>query len=243
MNRLNIISTTFVLLCLSFHCGANQTEITIAVEDSAPPYSNKLGQGYSFNLLKAIFKDSPYTIKTMSVPYARALQMLESGHVIGALHVTKDANSARKFVFGEEPFITLDAYLYYANDSTQNFNSISEIPVTTQVGVTIDFEYGAEFEAHKRRLNVIQVSDQKQLIGMLKRGRIDVAIMYDDIANYKLAELKLPISSVKRGVLVSSSEAYLALDKSNGESAKLIAWVDKRLVELKQTHTYKQYFK
>ena len=74
-----------LLIVLSYSVSAQQTTasdkvVTIAAEDNWPPFSDERGRGLSTAIVSAAFKLAGYQIKTIAVPYARALYYTEAQH-------------------------------------------------------------------------------------------------------------------------------------------------------------------
>ena len=63
--------------------------ITIAAVDNWPPFSDEIGRGLSYTLVQAALRQSGYQLKTVVVPYARALYYTEHNMVDGCWNVTK----------------------------------------------------------------------------------------------------------------------------------------------------------
>src|SRR5690606_13331903 len=76
--------------------------VTLAAEDSWPPYSNKKGEGISRNIIQSAFNAVGIKVKFVVAPYARALRLTELGQVHGCFNVTKQSSTLEKFRFGEE---------------------------------------------------------------------------------------------------------------------------------------------
>ena len=229
---------TFIFMILTLY--ANAKEITIAIEDNAMPLSGKQNQGFSYRLVKEIFKGGPYSVKFLSVPYARVIKMIEHDEVDAALHVTKDVKNKDNFYFSKEVFIIAKAYLYYDKNSKDNFKSLAEVPDGTPVGKMIDFEYGTNFQNHKSRFKLFKVSDQEQLINLLQIGRIKVAAMYNRIALHTLKKMSKNPDQLRRGVFLNNSKTYLAFNKKRKHTSELSKFYDERLRELKKNGTYQK---
>jgi len=235
LTKVVLLNITFLL---SLHCSGKQ--LIIAAEDSVPPFSDKNGQGISINIINAVFKQSPYKVKYISVPYARALKMLTLGQVDGAFHVTKDVNNKDVFLFGIEPLLTLNSHFFYSTNSTINYSSLKEIPDGTSVAVMLGFEYGNDYLKHKDRFKIIQVNSQKQIIKLLLANRITMGIMYKSIALQKLTEMSLAKESIRQGHFNSSSDSFLVFNKNDQTSVGLVNYFDLELKRLKQSGEYQQ---
>jgi len=231
-----------ILLLLQSFCSASATDLTIAAENKAPPFSNEKGEGYSFDIINAIFENSDYRISFVSLPYPRAVASVKAGLVDAAFHLTKQLDSETSLIFGEEPLVTSSAYFYYAISTTENYDSIDKLPSQISIGVMNGFEYGKQFEEQKSRFVLVKAVDQKQLISMLVNRRVDVVIMYEDIANYTMKQLQSQQHLIRKGHVVVSSDAYLALSSSTPNAKQIIAFIDSQLKSLKESGKYQAIF-
>jgi polar amino acid transport system substrate-binding protein len=223
-------STVFILI-ISQHCLAIAS-ITLAAENSWPPYSDENGNGFSKSIIKAAYSAINVNVEFIAVPYARALKMTEQGQVDGAFNVTKQKSTIEIFNFGEIPILQATASFYYHNDSLLNFSSINEIPKDTSVGVIIGYEYGDKYELYKSQFKEVKVANQSQLIGMLRNKRIDMAIMFDEVAKNKLREMGLELNDIKKGAINHKSDIYVAFSKAKNTN-NAMKLLDKGLIKLK----------
>jgi polar amino acid transport system substrate-binding protein len=217
-------------LTLSQKCIAVET-LTLAAENSWPPYSDK--NGISKDIIQAAYKAVNVKVKFIAVPYARALKMTELGQVDGVFNVTKQKNTTDIFNFGNTPIFQATASFYYRHDSTINFTSTNEIPNGTSVGVIIGYEYGDNYEANKGRFSEVRVANQIQLIELLIKKRIEVAIMFDEVVKSKLEEMGLTLKAIKKGETNHKSNIYVAFSKlkNTHHAMKLL---DEGLVKIKK---------
>jgi polar amino acid transport system substrate-binding protein len=228
------IRTLFALiaLCACQNCAAIET-ITLAVENSWPPYSDNNGNGISKDIIQAAYDSVNVNVKFITVPYARAIKMAELGQVDGAFNVTKQKSTMGILNFGEIPILQATASFYYNNDSEMNFNSVNEIPNKTSVGIIIGYEYSDQFEKNRSRFNEIKVNNQTQLIKLLRTKRIDVAIMFDEVAKSKLDKMGLNINDIKKGKINHKSDIYVAFSKLK-DTNNAIKLLDKGLTNIKK---------
>jgi polar amino acid transport system substrate-binding protein len=228
-----------ILLSLLSFYSASATELTIAAENKAPPFSNEQGEGYSFDIIDAIFENSEYQISFISLPYPRAVASAKAGLVDAAFHLTKQLDNEPGLIFGKEPLVTSSAYFYYAASSKDNYGSVKTLPSQISIGIMNGFEYGERFEEQKSRFRLVKAVDQKQLISMLVNRRVNVAIMYEDMANYTMKQLPSQQHLIRKGHLVASSEAYLALSSSTPNAKQIIEFIDTQLKSLKESGKYR----
>jgi polar amino acid transport system substrate-binding protein len=212
---------------------ANET-ITLAAENSWPPYSDKSGNGISKDIIQAAYNAINVNVEFITVPYARALKMTENGQVDGVFNVTKQKSTIEIFNFGKVPILQAVSSFYYHNDSELNFSSINEIPKEIAIGVIIGYEYGDHYEIYKSQLKEVKVANQLQLIGLLLNKRIDMAIMFDDVVKIKLQEMGLEFNSIKKGKINHISDIYVAFSKAK-DTSNAMNLLDEGLKVIKNT--------
>ena len=235
---LNMLKVCFLITAVFITTDPQAKELLFAAENNSPPYSDVNGLGISFNVINAVFENSEYDINYVSVPYARALTMLEHNKVDGVFNVTLEVDNNSVFLFGREALFAAHSYLFYPKNNKKNYRTLQDIPDGTTVGVMIEFEYGKQFEKHKHRFKLVKVSDQQQLIRLLLRERIELAIMYEKMVFHDIKAMSLPVESIRKGFLQSTSKAYLAFNKQRGDLADVVAFFDKKLGELKESKRY-----
>jgi len=228
------LRTLFAIIILTIcqNCAAIES-ITLAVENSWPPYSDKNGNGISKDIIQAAYNSVNVKVEFIAVPYARALKMTELGQVDGAFNVTKQKSTIEILNFGKIPIFQATASFYYHNDSAMNFISANEIPEETSVGVIIGYEYGDKYEINKSRFSEIRVTSQTQLVELLRKKRIDVAIMFDDVVKSKLEKMGLNLNDIKKGKINHKSDIYVAFSKSK-DTKNAMKLLDQGLVNIKR---------
>ncbi|MGL4639559.1 MAG: substrate-binding periplasmic protein [Shewanella sp.] len=213
--------------------------ITLAAEDSWPPFANHLGQGISHRLIKAAFRQSNIEVSSLVVPYARALMMAEKGRVDGVFNVTREASTEGRFVFGQVPLFAATASFYQAKQRPLDADNKWQLPKGTVVGVIKSYEYGDEYPklVQERELNLVTVSSDQQLINLLLLGRIDMALMFDAVANEHLQQMGIK-GEIVPAFYNHTSDIYLAFSKKNPRATLLATALDQGLLHLKNSGQY-----
>lgn len=222
----------FILLNItgSYQCLAeSKRHIVLAVEDSWPPYSNENGDGISKEIVQRALNKAGYSVDFIAVPYARALLMTERGEVDGCFNVTKQADTQRRFDFGKEKLLSAAASYFYPHNSELAIHSPSDIPKRTTVALIIGYEYGDEYERIRQDVVEVRVSTQKQIIGLLKRNLVDMAIMFDEVAFYNLDQLGMEHKDLKKGRINHISDIYVAFSKNRGDLSQVKSDFDQQL--------------
>ena len=119
---------------------SSSQSITLAAEDSWPPFANQFGQGISHRLIAAAFKQSQVEVNSLVVPYSRALMMAEKGAVDGVFNVTREASTEQRFVFGNTPLFVAKASFYQRNQRPLIAANKWELPKGTVIGVIKSYE-------------------------------------------------------------------------------------------------------
>lgn len=202
-----------LIACLTVKSFADE-KLLLAAEDSWPPFSRSDGEGISQQIIKKACATAGINVEFIVVPYARALQMVKANEVDGAFNVTKQQSTLSEFKFGQEPLLQAPASFYYPSHSQLNFKSISDVPNNTVIALILGYEYGELYEANRQRFKEIRVSNQTQIINLLLRNRVDMAIMFDDVAEYYLSQMQLANDSIKKGNLNHVSDIYVAFNRS-----------------------------
>ena len=228
---MNFFKHFFTIAALTVAQYSTAESITLAVENSWPPFADKNGNGISKKIIQAAYNSVNINVEFIAVPYARALRMVEQGQVDGAFNVTKQKSTLEKFHFGEVPILKTSASFYYHIDSAMNFLSTSEMLKDTSVGVIIGYEYGDNYERNKHRFKEVKVANQAQLIQLLRKKRIDVAIMFDEVVKSKLENMKLSLDDIRKGHINHESDIHVAFSKAK-DTAKAMQLLDKGLLNL-----------
>ena len=220
-----------ILVCLIPATSTAEYKIKLAVENSWPPYSDENGDGISKLIIQRAFDNVGVDVEFIVVPYARALLMTQSGKVDGAFNVTKQNSTVDKFAFGEVPILQANASFFYHKESNLNFNTVDEIPTGTSIALILDYEYGELYEKSRNRFDEVRVSSQRQIIQLLQLKRVDMAIMFDDVAKHYLSELKLKNDEIKQGKTNHTSDIYVAFNKRK-ELIEIISLLDDGLQKM-----------
>lgn len=218
----------------------DSVRILLGAENSWPPYSDQHGEGLSTQLIKAAFAKSGLTPSFKVLPYARVLHDLQSGKIDGGYNVTLQKSTQDKYIFGQVPLVAVKSYWFFLPGKHAQITSITDIPSNFRVGVIRDYEYGDLYENHRHRFDEVQVSQQSQIIRMLKQGRIEAAVMFDREADFALKEMKLEASIFDKRFLNHSGDVYVAFSHKSPRARWLAEQLDKGLNELKITGEYEQ---
>lgn len=212
--------------------------LRLGAENSWPPYSDEQGQGISTDLIKAAFANRGVVLSFQVLPYARVLHDLASGKIDGGFNVSRQATTENKYIFGEVPLLSVKAYWFFMAGTHSNIKSFNDLPDNFRVGVIRDYEYGDDYEIHRHRFNEIRVSQQSQIIRMLKQGRIDAGIMFEREAEFAMRQMQLKSSVFDKRFLNHEGDVYVAFSHKSPRARWMAQELDKGLLMLKETGEY-----
>ncbi len=213
--------------------------VRLAAEDSWPPYSDGEGQGLSHDLVKAAFDVLDTDVETHVMPYSRVEHLIQSGQFNGGFNVTRQESTESLFHFGQEPLLTAPASFFFSPKSKTVYRSYEDIPDGTRIGLILGYEYGDIFQKNRARFQEIRVSKQQQIIRMLISGRIDAAIMFDEVAAHTLVEkLDLDAQAIVKGFQNHVSDIYVAFSLKDPMSGIFSERLDSGLRQLRESGAY-----
>lgn len=204
----------------------------LGAENSWPPYSDSNGQGISTQLIKAAFAQSGIQLDFQVLPYARVLHDLEVGKIDGGYNVTLQQTTANRFVFGKIPLVVAESYWFFMPGKHPDIKTIDKIPRDFRVGVILDYEYGDNYEKYRHRFKEVRVSQQAQIIKMLRQGRLDAAVMFDKEEEYTLRKMSLPSDLLEKRFLNHRGGVYLAFSRQNPQASKYASILDEGLLRI-----------
>lgn len=237
-----IKNTKLQVCCLLFvigiSCGTSHASdsLLLAVEDNWPPYAKSDGSGISRSIIEKALAFSDTRAEFIVVPYARALKMAENGEVDGVFNVTRQASTMQKFVFGQEPLLQASASFYYAPGIRADYQDVSQIPDSTSIALIIGYEYGDMYERHRPRFREVRVSSQQQIIMLLRKKKVQMAIMFDQVARHTVNQMPLK-QLPRKGQINHTSNIYLAFSPRAKQLENKIKLLDSGLQKLKQKPT------
>lgn len=239
---------TLMLFIIGSTCHADNNRlnsVVLAVENSWPPYADAKGQGIATNIVQQAFSTVDIKLFLKVLPYARVLAEVEKGMVAGGYNVTRQASTEEKFLFGQQVLLTATASFYFTENNNQalEYKNIADIPDGTRMGLMINYEYGDSFEQHQHRFKQIRVSSQTQIINMLKLGRIDSAVMFDEVASDTLTSMELDEHTIQKGPLNHVSDIYVAFSRTHKNAQFFADKLDQGLLYLKENGEYSKLLK
>lgn len=219
--------------------------IILGAENSWPPFSNADGSGISNQIVRSAFAAVGVVVDIRVYPYARVLHLVENGKLAGGFNVTRQHSTTPLFVFGEHPILQASSSLYYRKGRKNVYASVADMPAGTRIGLIIGYEYGDILEQHLNRFKVTRVNKQEQLLHMLSSDRIDVTILFDQVADYTLKQMAaskkyhFSRSDIVKGERHHTSDIYVVFSKKRKDARELAQMFDRGLAIIEADGRYK----
>ncbi len=233
------VATTYALalvLCavsLPATAANDLTEVTLAVENSWPPFSKADGTGLSNQIVREAYKSQGIDVNYVVAPYARQLIATQNGTYVGVFNVTKQPSTQRNFLFCKERLFKATTAYYIHEDKPLTAQNFKDLNAGERVGLIIGYEYGP-YILSNLAVEKYAVSNQTALIRMLLVGRLDTIIMFDAIAQYTLPTI--PGShKIKRAFEGEHSDIYVAFSKRHKDAPYFCEKLDQGLKTLKES--------
>ena len=184
----HLLNKWLCLLCLSWSSFSSSQEVSdrkiyvVRGDGDYSPYEmviNNQLTGFHIELTQIVAKQLNLELVFESLPWKRALAMVEKGLADAITYVGKNARRERYIIFtpGNElswaifGLVVLDSRKNGINFLNNNFASLQGY----KVGQLLGYSYGDDFD--KSPLNRSFYNKNDQLIGMLRTKRIDIAIL------------------------------------------------------------------
>jgi polar amino acid transport system substrate-binding protein len=189
----SFISSGFLLLFLtSLPIFAISAEIRYAVFP-APPYMinadpENAGEirGIDVDIVKEIAKRMNLDIKYIKCPWARCLQLMESGQADLLSSAYKRPEREEFMFYFDKPFLDkLPIAFYFRRGSGVVIDKYEDLYKLKSVGVLQDAGYFKQFDKDEK-VTKYMVPSQDQLFPMLLGGRFDVMAGYVPTENYRI---------------------------------------------------------
>lgn len=242
------------LLFLSFfaHAAEKAPEIVLGMEDSWAPYARPDGTGMAPELLKAAFSAVGVDVTFNVKPYARILEEVESGALLGGFNVARQPSTEERFLFGKENLFIAESH-FFVKKGTQMKKKGTQDPAEKpedlgsgeRVGLINGYEYG---EAVEKNQNIVisKVNTQKQNLDKLLAPipRLDTVVYFDKEAN-ELFRDEIAKGHMKEGDVVqafasSPSIIHVAFSRKHPSAHEYAHLLDEGLKKIRASGEYQK---
>ncbi|MCJ8303553.1 transporter substrate-binding domain-containing protein [Shewanella sp.] len=212
--------------------------IKLAAEDNWAPFANASGTGISHSIINSAFSRVGIEVKSIVVPYSRAVVMAKKGLVDGVFNLVKEKSTENHFIFGEQPLFSATASFYQNAKTPVQAVDKWQLPPNTKVGIIQGYEYGDELNLLPN-VHIFKLANHNQLINLLLLDRIDLAIMYDLVADQYIQRMGVA-TAIEKTFTNHTGQVYLAFSKHNPQAETLAKLLDTGLISLQQDGSYQK---
>jgi len=166
----------FVFVFL-FSINASAEKIVMAVMDDFTPFQyeeNNQAVGIDADMIREACKRLGIELELKVMPWKRALVNAEKGRVSGMLTALYTKERAGFLYFTKEGVHTQKNIIMAKKGSGLKIKSLDDLK-GKGIGVIRNFSYGPDFDNYQG-LNKVVCDNQKEMIRILERGRIDLAV-------------------------------------------------------------------
>jgi polar amino acid transport system substrate-binding protein len=161
-------------------CWAVPTVITIAAEDDWPPYSSMKAdrsgpQGFTPDLVRAVFKLKGIDVNFDTVPFARCMHLVKTGKAVACFNTTITDENRDEFHWHPTPIFKEGLAIFALNDITSTGMSAKALEGST-VGITTGYTYPTDFMRNEN-IKKFEANSDEHLLKMLAAKRVKFVIL------------------------------------------------------------------
>lgn len=253
--KIRCLAICFLLIALSQGSAAyaeTKRTVTLGMEDSFPPYARADGTGMAPELIRAAYAAVGVDVKFEVKPYARILEEVESGALVGGFGVAKQPTTENKFIFGTEPLFIVKSHFFtkkgtrlYKKGTHQPAQKPEDLGSQERVGLINGYEYGEAVEKNTHIL-VSRVNTQKQNLDKLLAPipRLDAVVYFENEAADLFRE-EIAAQRLKQGDVVPAFEStpsiiHVAFSKKHPQTEMDVKFLDQGLKIIRNNGLYKK---
>ncbi len=230
-----------LVFCISFSFANENVEIL--AEDEWPPYSNIDGSGIANSLLRTAYEEVNITSDFKILPFARIKEKLKAGVSILGISFGNVSVNRRKYLFGKKPLFSVSSHFYVLKDSSLlSLKNMNDLDSSIKVGIIVGYNYGDFIDLNKNNITLERVATHFQNFEKLRRKRVDMILLYDDIAAELIKKNKFE-GLLKKVFKGESLDIYAAFSKKHKDSKYFMDKLDKGLSLIKKNKKYERIFK
>lgn len=224
----------------SKHDGDTEQTIKIAAIDWCPQICPKQRQqGYVIELIKQVFKDSPYHLRIDYFPWSRAIKNVLTGQYQALLAPAKA--EAPQLRYPHTPVGQQAMCFFTKNDSQWRYDGVSSLK-DKQIGIAIDTsieELNDFVERHPEQFQYQPYHERyiTQNAKKLDKNRIDAFLFTYNSTRYELTQNGIWHNYRSAGC-VSSADIFLAFTPEQGQSHQVseqMTFFDMKMEQMNHT--------
>lgn len=226
-------------LVATLACG--RETVILAAEDDWPPYSSikadRSGpEGFSPDLVRAVFDLKGIDVKFLTVPFARCLHYARTGRVAGCFNTSRVDENREEYYWHPTPMFTEALALFERSDAEPGFQGLKDLEGKL-VGVTIGYTYSVDL-THLPRVTIVRANSDVQQLRMLLAGRIHYALLNTMPAYLRINEDPALQGRIRLARTLAEDGFWLAFSRQHADGRRLSLLFEEGLTELKASGRY-----
>jgi polar amino acid transport system substrate-binding protein len=219
------LTTALTLICALASAPAFSEEMTFVTGGMSPPYAyEEDGKivGMDTEVLTRFLRSKGVTPTFRAVPWKRALAEAQQGQVHGIFSLFKSDEREAFLYYPDTPINSVRTVVVGRKADNLTINGLEDLK-GLRVGVLHAYKYGPEFD-NMTGLNKIFCRDKQELITLLDRERVTVAMDSADVFNFKAKEYGFDLSKFEFLHQVQENPIFVAFSKTGlGERGRRLA--------------------
>jgi ABC-type amino acid transport substrate-binding protein len=188
------------LLCAAL-CGvaAQAAPVRILVEDAASPWSNRAGEGYANDLVRAAFAAAGVHAELAVVPYARCKALVIQGAATACFSMSAAPEFEQRVRFADKALFSVTPRFYFNARQPLAARALADLAPGTRVGIVHGYEY-PPFVAQLALRGIVLERGRSDVANLQKlaAGRLDAAlVMTDEMRSEELIQRQAGVGDVR----------------------------------------------
>lgn len=192
------------------------------------------------DMIQGITAEEGFAIKTMVLPWARAIEQLKTGELDMMMVIFKTAER-ENFMYFSDPYISVPTVVAVPRGASFSFSSLADLKGRKGLKVRND-SISDEFATLESQLDITKVVSFEQIVKMLanKRGEYAVVPKYGFLVEAKRLGLEHELEFLPK--TIAERTIHIALSKKSPHS-HLVPIINKKIREMKQNGEIAQMIK
>lgn len=187
-----------------------------------PPYQyEEKGEmtGIGVDIVNRVCKRLDITPEIRLLPWKRALRDVRIGRAHGLVSALRTDERAEFMHYVSEPLFTVKVAIFARKEDHVDISGLADLK--TPIGSVVSYSYGPEFDKHPG-LKKVECSDDRELIRILDKGRIDVGVAHEGPFLFNCGKLGLR-DRFKPVHVLSENPSFTTFSKTMGEKGQALA--------------------
>ncbi len=220
---------------------ANDKKIILGAEDDWFPYCGLMDGkivGLGPDLVRAAFNEMGYEVEFKAFPLVRCFAEVKEGRVLGCLESIRDKTIENDYIWHKTALYQSELKIYTNAVNPKSKVSVKDLEGKT-VGVTIGYEYGAEFDSNSAIKKDAARTDIQGLEKMAAK-RVEYFPIYSRNFDYLAAVNPQFKDKFKEVGNLFSTDLFVPFSKKHVRSKEVADVLDKGLEKIIKNGIYKK---